>query len=157
MPPTERRPPTGFPRLLFQTWRTPSGDGPLRTGDCPHQPKQLSCVPRNNELFVRRYDPRRHATARARDPRTARRVRAFVESDAEPHGRRADALANLRRVLADASGEDQPVDAAERCRKRADVLRGLIDEVIDRKARTRRAAVQQLAHVVADARDAEQA
>ena len=49
-------------------------------------------------------------------------IRRFVEFDAEPGRTSADSLADLRRVLSDAGGEHQAVDAAEDGRERADLL-----------------------------------
>ena len=68
----------------------------------------------------------------------------------------ADSFANLRRVLPDAGREHEPVDTAERRRERANLLGGLIHEVVHRESRVRLAAVEQVAHVVADAGNAEQ-
>ena len=90
------------------------------------------------------------------DPRSVRGVGARIERHAEPRRRLADAAADLGGVLADPGGEDQRVDAAEHGGERADLLRGLVDEVVDREARRRIGAGEQVAHVVADARDAEQ-
>ena len=73
-----------------------------------------------------------------RGPPLAIRVR--VQVDAEPRRRVADPAADLGRVLADAGGEDERVDAAEHRGERADLLGGAVDEVVDRQLRRRLAA-----------------
>ncbi len=113
-------------------------------------------MPGDHQFLVGRDHPCRHFAGLAGDARRFSRVRVFVELDAEPRRRRADSFADLRRVLADACGEDEAVDSAERRRHRRDFLCRAIDEVVECQARGRLAAREQTAHVVADARDADQ-
>ena len=71
------------------------------------------------------------------------RVGVGIELDAEPGAGLADPRADLGRVLADAGGEHEAVDAAQRRGERADLLGRAIDEVVHRqpcaRARARRA------------------
>ena len=87
----------------------------------------------------------------------ARGVGGGIEAHAQPLGAPADRLADRCGVLADAGGEHQSVDAAECRRQRAQLLGDAVDEQLDRLMRPRLGARQQLAHVVGDAGDAEQA
>ena len=66
--------------------------------------------------------------------------RAFASSSSSmPSHAEASQMraADLRRVLADAGGEDQPVDAAQHGGQRADLLGRPVDEVVDGEARLR--------------------
>jgi hypothetical protein len=77
-----------------------------------------------------------HADTRLPVARSAARVRFASSSSrcrATPMRRRS--ASDLRGVLADAGGEDQPVDAAEHRRQRADLLGGLVHEVVHRESR----------------------
>src|SRR4051812_17405743 len=65
-------------------------------------------------------------------------------------------MAYLRRVFADAGGENDCVDTAEDCDERSDLPGGAVDEVIDGELRGRLAAGDEITHVVADSGDAEQ-
>ena len=72
----------------------------------------------------------------------------------------ADAVADHRRVLTHARGEDQPVHAAESRRHGADRLLDPVDVHVDGKAGTRLVPFrrgQDLAHVGRDARHPQQA
>ena len=77
------------------------------------------------------------------DARAALRVRLRVELDAEPGRLPADALADRRRVLADAGGEDDRVEAAERGGERAELAADPVDEEIDRELRPRVGRLEQ--------------
>ena len=61
------------------------------------------------------------------------------------------------RVLADAGGEDERVDAAQHGGEAADLTRRAVDEVVDGQPGGCLRARQQIAHVVADPRDPQQA
>ncbi len=102
--------------------------------------QQHSRVPGDDQFFVRRDDPGRHAASCARNPRALSRIRLVIELDAQPRRRLADPGPDLRRVLADAGGEDQPVDPAQHAGERADLLGRLVDEIVDGQtcARARR-------------------
>src|ERR1044071_8496396 len=120
------------------------------------QPEQRPRVPGYHHLLVGRDDPRRDLALLPGDSRAVGLVRALVEFDAQPARRLADAPANLGRVLADARREDQAVQAAQHGGQRADLPGDAVDEVVHRQARVGFAPAQQVAHVVADAGDAEQ-
>ena len=62
-----------------------------------------------------------------------RRVGVGIELDAEPRGVAADALAQRRAVLADAGGEHDRVEPAERGRERAELAADPVDEEVDRR------------------------
>ena len=80
-----------------------------------------------------------------------------VELDAEPGRLPAHPLADRRRVLADAGGEDDRVEAAERRGERAELAADPVDEEVDGELRPRLGRLEQRAHVARHARDAEQA
>jgi hypothetical protein len=84
------------------------------------------------------------------------RIRAGVELDAEPRGLPAHALADRRRVLADARREDDRVETAERRGQRAQLAADAVDEELDRELRLRLRGLEQHAHVARYPRDAEQ-
>ena len=90
-------------------------------------------MPGDHQFFVGRNHPDRDLALRRRDPRTASCICRCVECDAQPGRRLADSLANLRRVLADAGGEHQPIDSAQHRRERADFLGSAIDKVVHRE------------------------
>src|SRR5262245_18312580 len=104
----------------------------------------------DHQLFVGRDDVACDTGAFARDTRTAFGIGLWVELKPEPGETRDDGFANAGRVLADASGENQAVDAAHgRCehpRRKGDA----IDEVVQRKLGARILAFEQVADVVAD-------
>ena len=79
-----------------------------------------------------------HAAVAARgraDARAALRVGRRIELDAEPGRVAADALADRRGVLADAGGEDDRVEPAERGGERAELAADAVDEQVDRQLR----------------------
>ena len=84
------------------------------------------------------------AASRRADARAAARFAAASSSTPSQRRVAADALADRRRVLADAGGEDERVEPAERRRQRAELAPDAIDEEIDREraraARRSRAA-----------------
>ena len=59
--------------------------------------------------------------------------------------------ADLRRVLADAGGEDEPVDPAQDRGERANLFGGTVHEVVDGEPGSGLASANQIAHVIADA------
>src|SRR5512144_2588601 len=114
-------------------------------------------VARDHQLLVGGDDPRRYRALRRRYARAVRAVRGAVELDAEPRGIAADALAQAPAVLADARGEDDRVEPAERGGERAQLAPDAVDEEVDRRLGRRVAARLERAHVARDAGDAEQA
>src|SRR4029453_8483760 len=77
--------------------------------------------------------------------------------DAEPRRSLADSSTNLGRVLANACGEHQSINATERRRECSDLFGGTIDEILDRELRSGLVALEKITHVVADAGYSEQA
>ena len=104
----------------------------------------------DHQFLVGRDDVAGDARAFPRDARTAFGIRFSVELEPEPAEALDDSFANAGRVLADARGENQAVDAAHgRCehpRRKGDA----IDEVVERKLGARILAFEQIANVVAD-------
>jgi hypothetical protein len=108
----------------------------------------------NHQLLVRGDHPDRHCARGTGDARRIAGVRFRIELNAEPGGGFADPASDLRRVLANACREYEPVDSAEHGCERADFLRSAIHEVVHSQPGGRLAALEQVAHVVADTRDA---
>ena len=85
-------------------------------------------------------------------------LRCLVEFDAEKAESVADPLADERRVFADAAGEHQRVQSAQRRREGADPFLGLVAKQRDRFRRPHvlRFTVEQVTHVGTGLRHAEQ-
>src|SRR4051812_26685269 len=79
-----------------------------------------------------------------------------VDFNSEPSQAFTDSVADDRRILTNASGEDQRVQAAKRSSERANLADRAIDEIINRDSGPLVIAGEQLADVIADAGDAEQ-
>ena len=77
-------------------------------------PEHAPRVARDHELFVGRNHPRAGRARRLCDARTAACVRVVVDLDAEPARVPADRGPHARRVLADASGENDRIEAGKR-------------------------------------------
>ncbi len=90
------------------------------------------------------------------DARPAGLVGGRIELDAEPGRVATQALADRRRVLADAGGEDERVQAAGGGGERAELAAEAIAEQLDGEARARVVAREQHPHVARQAGDAEQ-
>ena len=78
----------------------------------------FSGMARDHQFFVGGDHPHRDLAGRRADARPAGLVGRRIELHAQPRRVAADALAYRRRMLADARGEDQRVDAAGRRGKR---------------------------------------
>ncbi len=111
-------------------------------------------VPRDHQLLVGRDHPGLDLGAGAADHRPARGVGLGVEVEAEPGEIATDPFTDDRRMLADAGGEDDAVDAAHGSGQRPGLAGDAIDEIVDGQCRRGCLAGQQVAHVVADARQA---
>ena len=98
----------------------------------------------------------RNQAVGAADEAAAAAVRWRVELHAQPACAFDDACAQHRGVLADATGEHQPVDAAQRRSHAGEFAQHLLNEIIDRQASALRTRGQQLAHVARHAGQAEQ-
>src|SRR5262247_921195 len=86
----------------------------------------------DHQLLVGRHDPRGDLRGVGRDAGGPPRVGGLVERDAEPGRVAADARAQLGVVLADAGGDDDRVEAAERRGERAELAPDAMDEELDR-------------------------
>src|SRR4051812_10784362 len=76
------------------------------------QSEQRGGMPGDHQFLVGRDHPRRHFALRSGDARTLAGVRLRIQHEAQPGRSLADSLADLRRVLTDAGGEDDRVHAA---------------------------------------------
>src|SRR6478736_6200096 len=111
---------------------------------------------RDHQLFVGGDHPRGDPARSAADARTVRGVRLRVELDAEPRRLPAHALADRRGALADAGGEDDGVQAAERGGERAELAPDAIDEEFHRELRAGRFGLEELAHIARNSGNAEE-
>src|SRR5579883_1262867 len=106
-------------------------------------------MPGNHQLFIRRDDVTRDTCAVARNPPLTPVVGRRVELETEPRQTRRHRLANIRRVLPDAGGEDEAVDAAHRGDERAGEQGNAINEIVERELAPWRTASLQVPHVAA--------
>ena len=114
--------------------------------------------PRDHELLVGADDPHLDATGVRRNQRCILRIALLVQFDAEKAESVADPLPDERRVFADASGEDERVQSAERGGEGADPFLRLVAK---QRHGLRRPHVigfprEQVAHVGAGPGNAEQ-
>src|SRR4051794_34724934 len=114
-------------------------------------------MPSDRQLLIRRNDEHIDGAATAADPLACRVIRTRVNMYAEPPKPLTNRGADFLRMLADAAGEDQTVQPAQRGRHHRDLLRRTEGEELDRLPRRSLTARQQRAHVGRDAGDAEQA
>src|SRR5215217_7181510 len=119
--------------------------------------QQVAHRTRDHQFLVGRDDPSGRAGP-ARNPGSPARVRDLVELKSSP----CAATQNLRAcrgvILADATGEDESVDAPEGSDERPHLPSDAVDEQVDRLSglEVRRGQRSQLAHVVRDPGDTEQ-
>src|SRR5918993_4070863 len=113
----------------------------------------------DHQVFVGRHDADSHRGIVAGDDRRVRRVALGVDPDAEELEALADALSHWRGVLADAAREDEGVEPAESSSHSPQELLRLVTKKSDRLggAPVVRLAVEQVSHVCARPRDAEEA
>jgi hypothetical protein len=128
---------------------------PVRTGF--DQSQQPPGVAGDHQLLVGGDHPGRGPAVDLGDLRALHLVGLEVQLDAQPGAGLDDAAADLGGVLADAGGEDEPVDAAHHAGQPADLPGGAVDEIVHGQAGLGLAASQQVAHVIADAGDTQQA
>src|SRR6266436_4973880 len=88
-------------------------------------------MPCDHQVLVGWYDPSRHGGARARDPWAAFGIGLLVQGDAEPMRLPAGTRPYLGRVLADARGEHEYVQSAERRSKRPELASDAVDKQVD--------------------------
>ena len=108
----------------------------------------------DHQLLVGGNDVAGDARSLARDAARALGVRVGVELKTEPGEAPRHGLANGRRVLADACGEDEAVDAAHGRSQHAGEERDAVDEVVERELGARLRTREQVSHVVAYAGEA---
>src|SRR5688572_1143085 len=112
---------------------------------------------RDHELLIGWDHPGRDAARFGGDAWPVRCVRFRVELDAEPSCLAAHALADCDGALANAGGEDDRVQAAERRGEGAKLAPDAVNKEIHRQLGARLRGFEQNAHVARDARYAEQA
>src|SRR5262245_60839408 len=94
-------------------------------------------MPRNHQFFVGWNAPRRDSRSGRADAGAARSVGDRVDVDAEPGRIAAHTFADRCGVFADAAGEDDGIESAERGRERAELATDTIAVQIDREPRPR--------------------
>src|SRR5215831_16137466 len=109
----------------------------------------------NHQILVGLYHVSGDAAVRRADALLLVPVGRFVQFQSEPSAGTTDGAAHRRRILADPGGEYDPVEAAERRRKRGNVTGDTVAEHLDCKARTRILARQELAEVRGNAGEPE--
>src|SRR5215472_1506653 len=118
---------------------------------------QLAGVAGDHEILVGFYHISADAALRRADARLLLSVGGLVELDPEPGAGPADGAAHGCRVFADACGEDDPVETAERRCERADLASGSIIKHLERKSRPQLRAGQQLAKIRGNTREPQHA
>src|SRR4051794_38015996 len=99
--------------------------------------EQRRGVPRDDALFVGGQHPNRNLRTMTVDTPFADRISVLVDECTEP-GAAGDYLAaRLRVALADAAGEHNSVQPAQRCCKRSNFSHDPINEQVDRFTRLR--------------------
>ena len=121
------------------------------------QAEGLGGVAGNHALFVGGHDGDGYPAGRGVDTRGVRFVGALIQFQTQPADKLDDFLANHRGVFANAAGEDERIQPLHGSGQRADGTRNAVAEQIHRFARFGRIRFEQVAHVLADARDAQQA
>src|SRR6266436_586443 len=104
-------------------------------------------VLRNHPLLVCRNDIDANAACLRGDPRPCDGIRMLVEDDAKPGTACTDARAYCGRMLADAGGEHETVEASQGSSQRANLAGRPEYEQLDGFMRMRIAAGQQCTHV----------
>ena len=116
--------------VIFRLAARATALGPSGAGEPEH-------VAGDRPLFVGGDHPGRNGAGRGGDAGAVASVGRGVEPHAQPGQALAGGGADGRRVLADAGGEDQRVEAAERHRERAGLAGHAIREVIEGEPRPR--------------------
>src|SRR6516162_7502943 len=143
IPSAERVPAPGGCAGLRLSDMVPSRAG----GSAAHQ---RAGVAGDHEVLVCSYHIGADAALRRADARLLLSVGGLVQLDPEPGAGPADGAAHLCRVFADACGEDDSVEAAERRCERADLAGRSIIKHLERKSRPQLRAGQQLAKIRGD-------
>ena len=121
------------------------------------RPRKSERVLGDHQLLIGGQHIDREAAGGGRDHLGVGAIRFLVQRRSEPGEPGADPGPDGCGILADARGEDEGVEPAKRGRQRACEEPDAVDEVVDREAGPRIAACLELAHVIANARQALQA
>ena len=78
-------------------------------------------MPSDRQFLIRRNDEHIDSAVTAADPLACRVIRTRINTHAEPPEPLTDRAADFLRMLADAAGEDQTVQPAQRGRHRRDL------------------------------------
>src|SRR5580704_1979918 len=113
----------------------------------PSASDQRAGVARDHQVLVGFYHICSHTAARRAYARLMFPVGPFVQVHPQPSAGAADGTAHRRRILTDASREDNSIEAAERRRERGDMADNAIAEYLDRKTRTRIVTGEELAKI----------
>src|SRR6266487_6608254 len=105
---------------------------------------------RDHEFLVGGERPDRHPAVAPADAGTAGGIGGSIEREPEPRRLLAHPRSDLGRALADAAGEDERIEPAERGGERAELAKDAIDEQPDGLPRPRILAFEQVPHIVAD-------
>ena len=88
-------------------------------------------MPRDHQVLIGGYHPSRRGGAGARDLWAAFGIGLLIQRDAEPVRLAAGTRPYLGRVLADARGEHECVQSAERRSKRPELASDAVDKQVD--------------------------
>src|SRR5271169_6909148 len=108
---------------------------------------QRAGVAGNHQILVGLDDIGGDTASRHADAPTVLAVGCLVELQAQPAACPADGAANRYRILADAGGKDDAVDASERSRERADLTSRAVIKHLERKACERLPTRQELTEI----------
>src|SRR3546814_19411737 len=106
----------------------------------------------NHPLRVGWKDEDFHAALPAGDAKGIGGIRIVIDRQPQPTEPLTNTPADLRVVLADPGGEDDTINAAERCGKRAELTGRAPDQPPDRLLRLRSRITRQVAHVAGPGR-----
>src|SRR5215467_11045129 len=134
--------------------RAVRGNRGLRKPFGPANREQRQGMARDHEFLIGRNDVETDATISCGDRRGGCRIGLRIELAPKPGERLHDACSEGRRVLADSRGEHEGVEPPEGGSQQACMEPDPIDEIVEREARLRVGTRFQLAHVVAEAREA---
>src|SRR6476620_6010904 len=116
--------PVTSPTLPPSTWDRVSGYESSSRSLCIQQTARM---PRDHQVLIGGYHPSRHGGAGARDLWAAFGIGLLIQRDAEPLRLEAGTRPYLGGVLADARGEHECVQSAERPSKRPELASEAVD------------------------------
>src|SRR5215469_1443723 len=130
------------------------GNPRLRKPFGPANREQRQGMARDHEFLIGRNDVETDATISCGDRRGGCRIGLGIERAPKPGERLHDACSEGRRVLADSRSEHEGVEPPKGRSQQACLESDPIDEEVEREPRMRVGTRFQLAHVVAEARQA---